>query len=170
MGVGAGVRLEDEECRGLGLPGSSPSVGELVSRDVATGTNDEPLRLTIWVNSSFPSRAAGALIVRLIGSVSCNGRSRGQAESSSRPGRCLRGRGLRGTIVSSRARRSSCSAVYDSRRARGWETTVCSDGVTYLFQRLGQVLEVGEEVGVEGKICVLVLDFNLNRFAEVHGI
>ena len=76
VGVGAGVRLEDEECRGLGLPGSSPSVGELVSRDVATGTNDEPLRLTIWVNSSFPSRAAGALIVRLIGSVSCNGRSR----------------------------------------------------------------------------------------------
>ena len=64
---GVGVRVAVELRREPG----PPSVGEVVSADVATGTNDEPLFLTMCVNSSlFASLMTGVLPERPSGSVS----------------------------------------------------------------------------------------------------
>ena len=69
---GVGVRVAVELRREPG----PPSVGEVVSADVATGTNDEPLFLTMCVKSSLcVSRVPVELLERPRGSVSGSGQS-----------------------------------------------------------------------------------------------
>ena len=86
-----GVRLDVDVWREVDRPEGSPSdMGEVVSSDVATGTNDEPLRFTMWVKSSlFESPAPGALAERPMGNVSWSGlRSEVNRNAGGDLGRC----------------------------------------------------------------------------------